>query len=355
MDGWSSQDWDSILLSADKSDLADSVGSQNADRILELVTPLVEQVVHQQLKAQQKVHGHNTHGCDHEGRFSDLEQRLNDLEASFGDLVAHVNHVEDRQQRSERSIAACKTTVEKDRLDLQALQEEVEQSQSQLCDLESRLSSLETSVSDIEAKLGGLEENQSSLYQSFSSSHSKPERHSHSQLADHLASSYTEEQSSYSRPNSASSISSSASYDRSYRPQASSLYERYSDELFSSSVRSSPRVQPVAPLFTAPPARVSSPTFTSARSPPVITKKHKDIVSDPRGSKPVTSLPGIGPAYGKKLCAAGYSTANDVLRKFRALGGDEVRFKSWLKATCGANSRYQDLCYQCLCDWNSQY
>ena len=68
--------------------------------------------------------------------------------------------------------------------------------------------------------------------------------------------------------------------------------------------------------------------------------------------KGVECLPGIGEAYGDKLRDAGFPTARSVYDKFLAL---EKKFKSWLKSTCGANTKSQNDCYFALKEWCSQY
>ena len=72
-------------------------------------------------------------------------------------------------------------------------------------------------------------------------------------------------------------------------------------------------------------------------------------------NKGVKCLPGIAKAYGNKLRDAGFPTARSVYDKFLALEKNEEMFKSWLKSTCGANTKSQNECYSALKGWYEQH
>ena len=85
------------------------------------------------------------------------------------------------------------------------------------------------------------------------------------------------------------------------------------------------------------------------------TQKYRNFISEPMGGKNVTELPGIGSAYGAILCANGFDTADTVLGQFLVLKRNEEMFKAWLHSVCGANSRYQEYCYNGLNSWCNSY
>ncbi|KAL3873387.1 hypothetical protein ACJMK2_036515 [Sinanodonta woodiana] len=81
------------------------------------------------------------------------------------------------------------------------------------------------------------------------------------------------------------------------------------------------------------------------------SQKHRNFVAEPMGDKPVTELAGIGEKYGEQLIRKGFDKAYVVLGQFLVLKKDEELFKEWLKEECGANSKYQNDCFQCLKEW----
>ncbi|XP_077596617.1 barrier-to-autointegration factor [Stigmatopora nigra] len=81
------------------------------------------------------------------------------------------------------------------------------------------------------------------------------------------------------------------------------------------------------------------------------SKKHRDFVSEPMGEKQVFCLGGIGEVLGKRLEEKGFDKAYVVLGQFLVLKKDEELFHEWLKDTCGANTKQQGDCFNCLKDW----
>ncbi|CAG5115257.1 unnamed protein product [Candidula unifasciata] len=81
------------------------------------------------------------------------------------------------------------------------------------------------------------------------------------------------------------------------------------------------------------------------------SKKHRNFVSEPMGEKPVTELAGIGDVLGKRLIDQNYDKAYTVLGQFLLFKKDEGLFTDWLNDKCGANSKQQGDCYQCLKEW----
>ena len=65
----------------------------------------------------------------------------------------------------------------------------------------------------------------------------------------------------------------------------------------------------------------------------------------------MTELAGIGPALGGRLAEKGFDKAYVVLGQFLVLKKNEDLFKDWLNQTCGANSKQQGDCHQCLREW----
>ena len=70
------------------------------------------------------------------------------------------------------------------------------------------------------------------------------------------------------------------------------------------------------------------------------------------GDKLVTTLPGIGAVFGRRLSDLGYSNAYQVFGQFLI---DRYHFMEWLKVSCGANSKQQSDCYNCLNVWSNSY
>ncbi|XP_077448419.1 barrier-to-autointegration factor [Stigmatopora argus] len=81
------------------------------------------------------------------------------------------------------------------------------------------------------------------------------------------------------------------------------------------------------------------------------SQKHRDFVTEPMGEKQVFSLGGIGEVLGKRLEEKGFDKAYVVLGQFLVLKKDEELFREWLKDTCGANTKQQGDCFNCLKEW----
>ncbi|XP_019714557.1 barrier-to-autointegration factor [Hippocampus comes] len=81
------------------------------------------------------------------------------------------------------------------------------------------------------------------------------------------------------------------------------------------------------------------------------SQKHRDFVTEPIGEKPVFALGGIGEVLGKRLEEKGFDKAYVVLGQFLLLKKDNELFREWLKDTCGANSKQQGDCFNCLKEW----
>lgn len=85
------------------------------------------------------------------------------------------------------------------------------------------------------------------------------------------------------------------------------------------------------------------------------SQKHRNFVSEPMGDKAVTELAGIGQVLGDRLVAKGFDKAYVVLGQFLVLKKNEELFKDWLNQTCGANSKQQNDCSNCLKEWCSSF
>ncbi|PWS23145.1 hypothetical protein DKP78_14680 [Enterococcus faecium] len=82
------------------------------------------------------------------------------------------------------------------------------------------------------------------------------------------------------------------------------------------------------------------------------SKKHQSFCSEPMRGKPVTAIPGIGPARGSQLQARGYHQATDVLGKYLTVNENRNQFQGWLKNQSGANSKQQGDCYRAMREWS---
>jgi len=85
------------------------------------------------------------------------------------------------------------------------------------------------------------------------------------------------------------------------------------------------------------------------------SQKHRNFISEPMGDKTVTELAGIGEVLGGRLSEKGFDKAYVVLGQFLILKKNEELFKDWLKQTCGANSKQQGDCFNCLKEWCSSF
>ena len=81
------------------------------------------------------------------------------------------------------------------------------------------------------------------------------------------------------------------------------------------------------------------------------SQKHRNFVGEPMGEKLVTELAGIGEVLGKRLTDKGFDKAYVVLGQYLVLKKNEELFKDWLNQTCGANSKQQKDCCECLHEW----
>ena len=75
-------------------------------------------------------------------------------------------------------------------------------------------------------------------------------------------------------------------------------------------------------------------------------------MGQPIGNNPVTDLPGIGPVFGKRLSAQNFGNASNVLGQYLT---NPDNFMTWLKDTCGANSKQRFDCYTALYTWSNLY
>lgn len=60
------------------------------------------------------------------------------------------------------------------------------------------------------------------------------------------------------------------------------------------------------------------------------TKKHRDFVNEPMGSKGVIVIPGIGDKFAAQLQNQGYNQAFQVYGQYLVMGRNEERFYGWL-------------------------
>uniref|UniRef100_A0A0N5AZ66 Barrier-to-autointegration factor 1 n=1 Tax=Syphacia muris TaxID=451379 RepID=A0A0N5AZ66_9BILA len=83
--------------------------------------------------------------------------------------------------------------------------------------------------------------------------------------------------------------------------------------------------------------------------------KHREFISEPMGEKEVTTIAGIGPAYGEKLTKAGFDKAYVVFGQFLLLKKEKDLFIDWLKEVAGIPSNHATSAYNCLKEWSDQY
>ncbi|KAG5261192.1 hypothetical protein AALO_G00301080 [Alosa alosa] len=81
------------------------------------------------------------------------------------------------------------------------------------------------------------------------------------------------------------------------------------------------------------------------------SKKHQSFCSEPMKGKPVTALPGIGPAHGSQLQSSGYRNATDVFGKYLTVHENCNQFEGWLRDESGAYAKQQGDCYRALREW----
>jgi hypothetical protein len=85
------------------------------------------------------------------------------------------------------------------------------------------------------------------------------------------------------------------------------------------------------------------------------SQKHQCFTSEPLGTKPCTSVAGIGSTLGKRLEDEGFDTAKTLLGQYLLLKGNEELFVHWFKEICGANSKQAKECFACLAEWEEQF
>ncbi|XP_070396168.1 barrier-to-autointegration factor-like [Dermacentor albipictus] len=85
------------------------------------------------------------------------------------------------------------------------------------------------------------------------------------------------------------------------------------------------------------------------------SKKHRNFVSEPMGTKDVTELAGIGDALGRRLRDRGFDKASVVFGQFLERKQNRQSFETWMKGACGANSKQAGDCYNCLRDWSQEF
>lgn len=73
------------------------------------------------------------------------------------------------------------------------------------------------------------------------------------------------------------------------------------------------------------------------------------------GGKAVTELAGVGDTLGKRLEDRGYAKSSAVLGQYLAMNKDEQKFGSWMKDTCGANTKQSSDCYKSLSEWSNSF
>lgn len=79
------------------------------------------------------------------------------------------------------------------------------------------------------------------------------------------------------------------------------------------------------------------------------SKKRQAFCSESMRGKPVSDIPGIGPACGSQLQSHGFHKATDVLGKFLTM--NENQFQEWLRDQGGANAKQQGDCYRAMQEW----
>ncbi|ODM99046.1 Barrier-to-autointegration factor-like protein [Orchesella cincta] len=85
------------------------------------------------------------------------------------------------------------------------------------------------------------------------------------------------------------------------------------------------------------------------------SKKHRNFILEPIGSKPITAIAGIGPVYGKKLEEAGYDKAYVLLGHFLVLKKSKEKFVNWMNITAGVSNHYAEQTHKCLDEWCNSF
>ena len=84
------------------------------------------------------------------------------------------------------------------------------------------------------------------------------------------------------------------------------------------------------------------------------SKKHKDFVSTPMGSKDVTKIPGIGEKIGGNMNEREINFAYEVFGMFLVVKKNKDNFFKWLKQFV-ANAEHREECYKAMEEWSKKY
>lgn len=90
-------------------------------------------------------------------------------------------------------------------------------------------------------------------------------------------------------------------------------------------------------------------TFTTSQ-------KYQDFLREPMGrKKPVTAIPGIGPATAEKMEPYGIEFAYQVWGKFLLTQMSDFNFKMWLIDVIKMSPRYANVCYAAMRDYSDAF
>ena len=84
------------------------------------------------------------------------------------------------------------------------------------------------------------------------------------------------------------------------------------------------------------------------------SKKHRDFLGEPMGSKDVEKIPGIGSVIGEKMKKKGIRYAYQIFGQFLVLRKDEDEFCECLEQFT-ANKKQRSDCYNAMLDWSQKY
>lgn len=82
-----------------------------------------------------------------------------------------------------------------------------------------------------------------------------------------------------------------------------------------------------------------------------LTAKHRDFISTPMGTKPVTAVPGIGPVIGGNMATGGITTAKQLYGHYLI---NPNGFKAHVMRY-GADNGQQEAAYQAMSAYDQQY